>query len=175
MFNTIVALGTIALHIGLIALVIGWAIKARFVAYIAKHAGLFVAVLFTTATVLSFSYQYGLGFEPCLLCWYQRICIMPIALLAWTAPLRTSKLLQKQLLLLMGVGFAIALFHVILDVFPTGLDVCSPGGTSCLVRYVYEFGYITIPVMSLTTLAAGIVITLLAKYYPQQPLVESAK
>ncbi len=174
MLNTTVALGTIGLQIGLVILIIGWIRRAPFVSTVATHAGTIVATVFTAATAISFYYQYGMGFDPCLLCWYQRICIMPIALIGWTARLRSSALLQKQFLILMGVGAAIATLHVILDVFPTGIDVCSPGGTSCLVRYVYEFGYITIPMMSLTTLLIGITLTLLAKHYPQSAVADRA-
>lgn len=175
MFNTIAALGIIALQIGIIVTVIGWAANARFVSTIARHAGISIAVIFTSAALMSFIYQYGFGYEPCLLCWYQRIAIFPIAILAWTANLRKSLLLQTQLLILSIAGAAIALFHVYIDVFPTGLDVCGATGPSCLVRYVYEFDYITIPMMSLTVLCAGVLLTLLAKYYPQNQVVASEK
>jgi disulfide bond formation protein DsbB len=170
MFNTIAAIGTIALQLGIVALIIGWIAKVPFVATIAKHAGIILAVIFSAATLMSFIYQYGFGYEPCLLCWYQRILIIPIAILAWTADLKTNKLFQNQLLTLSIIGFAIALFHVYIDVFPTGLDVCGATGVSCLVRYVYEFGYITIPVMSATVLGAGIVLILLAKRYPHNTI-----
>ncbi len=175
MFNTIAALGIIALQIGIIVTVIGWAANARFISIIARYAGISIAVIFTSAALMSFIYQYGFGYEPCLLCWYQRIAIFPIAILAWTANLRKSLLLQTQLLILSIAGAAIALFHVYIDVFPTGLDVCGATGPSCLVRYVYEFGYITIPMMSLTVLCAGVLLTLLAKYYPQNQVVASEK
>ena len=168
MFNTFAALGIIALQLGIIILIIGWIARAPFVKVVTRHAGLLTAILFSAATLMSFIYQYGFGYEPCLLCWYQRIAIIPIAILAWTANLRTSKLLQTQLLTLSILGFLVAAFHVFIDVFPTGIDVCGASGTSCLVRYVYEFGYITIPMMSLTVLGSGILLTLLSKRYPQE-------
>lgn len=166
MFNTIAALGTIALQIGIVVTIVGWMMNASFVKHIARHAGISVAVIFSAGALMSFIYQYGFGYEPCLLCWYQRIEIIPIAILSWTADLRNNKLFQNQILILSIIGFVIALFHVYIDVFPTGLDVCGATGPSCLVRYVYEFGYITIPVMSATVLGVGILLTLLAKRYP---------
>ncbi len=81
--------------------------------------------------------------------------------------MRSSRLLQNQILILSVAGFVVALFHTIIDIFPTGLDVCGATGPSCLMRYVYEFGYITIPVMSLTILAAGILLALVARRYPR--------
>ncbi len=175
MFNTFAALGTIAIQIALVITVIGYFARAPFIRTVANNAGLLVASIFSMSVIMSFIYQYGFGYEPCLLCWYQRIFIIPVALLAWTASLRTSRLLQNQVIILSGMGVLIALFHVIIDIFPTGLDVCGATGTSCLVRYVYEFGYITIPMMSFTILSAGLFLSLLAKYYPQSDLVTSDK
>ncbi len=172
MFNTIAALGIIALQIGIIVTIVGWMMRASFVSHIARHAGILIASLFTAAALMSFIYQYGFGYEPCLLCLYQRIAIFPIAILAWTANLRTSKLLQKQFLILSILGLLIAILHVYIDISPTGSDICG-AGPSCLIRYVYEFGYITIPMMSFTTLGAGVLLVLLAKYYPQEGVVVS--
>ncbi len=165
LFTTLASLGIIALQIAIIIILIGWITKAPFVKVVAQHAGLITASIFGLATLISFVYQYGFGYEPCLLCWYQRIAIIPIAILAWTANLRTSKLLQTQVLTLSLIGAVVALFHIVIDVFPTGIDVCGAASVSCNVRYVYEFGYITIQVMSLTVLTAGILLTLLARRY----------
>ena len=140
--------------------------------FIARNAGHIIAIIFTLAVLMSFVYQYGFGYEPCLLCWYQRIAILPIAILSWTTNLRTSKLLQNQLLILSIAGFLVALFHTIIAIFPTGLDVCGATGPSCLMRYVYELGYITIPVMSLTVLGAGILVNLVARRYPHVSVVK---
>lgn len=174
MFSTFLALGTIAIQVGTVVLIIGWVVKAPFVGWIAERAGIILAVIFGSGVTGSLIYQYGFGYEPCLLCWYQRIAIIPIAILAWTANLRKNSLLQRQVLTLSILGFAVALLHVYIDVFPTGLDICG-AGPSCLARYVYEFGYVTIPVMSATTLLAGIVLGVLAKRYPQENLVEVTK
>ena len=168
MFNTISALGIIGIQVGIVITIIGWITQARFVSVIARHAGILIASLFTIGAIGSFIYQYRFGYEPCLLCWYQRIAIFPIAILGWTANLRQNKLLQNQFLILSILGILVAILHVYIDVFPTGLDICGATGPSCLARYVYEFGYITIPMMSLTVLAGGLLLTLLAKYYPQE-------
>ncbi len=168
MFNTIAALGTVALQIGIVVTIVGWITRAPFVKLVARSAGLLVASIATLAVLLSLIYQYGFGYEPCLLCWYQRIAIFPTAILAWTANLRQSRLLQTQVFALAVPGALIALLHVYIDVFPTGLDLCGATGPSCLARYVYEFGYITIPMMSLTVLLAILLLALLARYYPQE-------
>ncbi len=167
MFSTLVAIGTVILQIGILVTLIALFTKQTSVlGWISRNANILLASIFIGATIGSFIYQYGFGFEPCLLCWYQRIFIIPIAILALTGDLRESKLIQKQVLVLAIIGFAIALFHNYIDIFPTGLDVCGATGPSCLMRYVYEFGYITIPMMSGTVLLAGILLPFIARRYP---------
>lgn len=174
MFNTIVAVGTIALQILIIITIIGIALKKR-LAILINNSHYILRIIFSGAVILSLVYQYGFGFEPCLLCWYQRIAIFGIAILVWTADVRHNALLRKQILIFAIAGLAVALFHNYIDIFPTGVDVCGATGPSCLIRYVYEFGYITIPIMSATTLLAGIIFTLTARCYPQPTLASSGE
>ena len=175
MFTTIVALGTILLQIGIIVLIIGWVTKAPFVSFVARHSSRILIFIFAGGALISMVYQYGFGYEPCLLCWYQRIPIFSAAIILFTGNIRKSRMLANQVLILSVIGFAIALLHNYIDIFPTGLDVCGATGPSCLARYVYEFGYITIPMMSGTVLLSGIILTILAKRYPQSDVVDTAK
>lgn len=174
MFNTLAALGIIGIQLGIVLIILGWVTGASFVRQVARRAGIIVALIATSAALMSLIYQYGFGYEPCLLCWYQRIAIFPIAILAWTTNLRTSLLLKRQFLALAIPGILIAGLHVYIDVFPTGTDLCG-AGPSCLARYVYEFGYITIPMMSFTVLAAILLMTVLALRYPQNDVVTLIK
>lgn len=166
MFNKIVAIGVILLQIKFVAIVVAWLTKSDLTKLIYKNANILLRFVFVGGAVGSLIYQYVLGYPPCLLCWYQRIAIFSIAIILFTADIRVSKLLQKQVLVLSILGTLIAIFHNIIDIFPTGVDTCGTG-PSCLARYVYEFGYITIPMMSLTVLVFGIVIPLIVRRFPQ--------
>ncbi len=173
-FNTAVAIGIVAMQIGIVALILGILAKAPFVSWVARYAHILLGVLFIGGSAASFVYQYGFGYEPCLLCWYQRIAIIPIAILSLTGDIRKSSLLRKQVLTFAIIGFLIAIFHNYIDIFPTGVDVCGEG-VSCLKRYVYEFGYITIPMMSATILMIGILLPILSKRYPHNDIVAPNK
>ncbi len=175
LFNTLAAVSVIAIQIGIVALILGMITKAPFVQWIACYAHIILGALFIGGSVASFIYQYGFSYEPCLLCWYQRIAIIPIAILTLTGDIRKSSLMRKQVLTLAIIGFLVALFHNYIDIFPSGLDVCGAEGVSCLKRYVYEFGYITIPMMSATILLAGILLSLITKRYPQNDIVTTTK
>ena len=51
-------------------------------------------------------------------------------------------------------GILIALYHNWIDLGGTALGSCGVGvgAVSCTQRFIHEFGYITIPLMSLTVL-----------------------
>ena len=165
MFDTIIAIGTIALQIAIIILVIGIITRAPFMRWIRSHATLIMRGTFIGAALISLIYQYWFLYPPCLLCWYQRIAIFAIAIISCTASFTRSALLRTQVLVLSICGGAVALFHVFIEAFPSaGLDVCGTTSISCLTRYVYEFGYITIPVMSLTILIFAAILSSMRGY-----------
>lgn len=173
MFTTIVAIGTIVLQVVIVLLIIGLCVNAPFLPAVSRASSLVLKIVFVGAIVGSLVYQYGFGYEPCLLCWYQRIAIFGVGILAFTADIRTSALLRVQVFTFSVAGFAVALLHNYIDIFPSNFDVCGATGPSCLMRYVHAFGYITIPMMSATILLAGILLILVAKRFPQQLLASS--
>ena len=174
MFDTIVALGTIALQLFIVITLVAWIARAPLAVWVARHASIMLRVIFLGAVVGSLIYSNVLGFAPCILCWYQRLVIFPVAFLAFTGNIAKSALLRGQVLILSSIGFAIALFHRYIELFPqSGVSVCGPDGVACDTLYVFEFGYITIPMMSLTVLAAGILLSLLASRFPQTALAEA--
>jgi disulfide bond formation protein DsbB len=159
MFTTLVALGTIGLQIATAACIVLWIGKSRLLKKIRLHSHLIIAITFISSALVSLIYEFGFGYEPCLLCWYQRIAIFGIALLSLTGDIRRNRTLQKQVLLFSLLGLGVALLHNYIDIIPSGIDICG-AGPSCLKRYIYEFGYITIPMMSLTLLLSGSVLSL---------------
>jgi disulfide bond formation protein DsbB len=168
MLNTLLAIGTIVIALGIISLIIGMILKTPFVSWIIERSNIILPIIFIGAAVGSLVYEHILGYAPCILCWYQRLAIFPVAFLSATGDIRTNPLLRRQVLILAIYGFAIALFHNYLDIFqPAGLSVCGADGISCAVRYVYEFGFITIPLMSGIVLLSGIVLAVVASRYPQ--------
>lgn len=158
------ALGTIGIQLATVVFIVLWIQKSPLLKKIYPHIPLVLGFLFISSVLGSLIYEYGLGYEPCLLCWYQRIAIFGIAILALTGNILNSKLLQRQILIFSILGVAVAILHNYIDIVPSGLDLCG-SGPSCLKRYIHEFGYITIPMMSFTVLFAGTVLALFAKKY----------
>lgn len=172
-FNFVAGLGIVILQIGILVLVLAIIFRNNAIPqFISKNAKFFLATIFIGATIGSFIYQYGFGYEPCIWCWYQRVAIIPIAILSLTGNIGNNKTLQNQVMILAILGLLVAAFHIYIDVFPTGLDVCGTG-PSCLARYVNQFGYVTIQVMSATVLLSGILISYVSKFYPQNTIVRN--
>ncbi len=62
-------------------------------------------------------------------------------------------------------GSLVSIYHIFVESGLTAGPACadpSRGGVSCAIRYIYEFGYITMPIMCLT--ASLFIITLLVNY-----------
>ncbi len=159
MFTKIVALGIIALQIGTLAFIVLWITKSPLLLRITRHSHILLSTIFIGSAFASLIYEFVFGFEPCLLCWYQRIAIFGVAILSVTGDIRKSRLLQKQVFIFSLLGLLVAIIHNYIDIVPTGIDICG-AGPSCLKRYIYEFGYITIPMASFTALLAGFVLAL---------------
>lgn len=174
MFNLLVAIGTLVLLVFLILLVVSWITDNPIAAWTAEHASIILRVIFAGAVIGSLIYSNYFDYAPCLLCWYQRLCIFPTAILLFTDDIRKSALLQRQILILTGAGFLIALFHNYISLFPeSGIDVCGTSGVSCLNIYVSQFGFVTIPLMSAIVLLSGVLITVLAMRYPHKNIAQA--
>jgi len=167
MFNTLVAVGSLAILLFLVILVVSWLTDNPIAGWVAKHSSVILRIIFLGSVIGSLIYSNYFDFAPCLLCWYQRLCIFPTAILLFTDDIRKSALLQRQVLLLTGVGFLIALVHNYITLFPqSGIEACGTSGVSCLNIYVNQFGFVTIPLMSAIVLVSGVLISVLAMRYP---------
>jgi hypothetical protein len=105
------------------------------------------------ATLGSLYYSEIVGFVPCTLCWYQRILMYPITVLALVGILTRDDNLPRYVLPLSVLGIAVSTYHYLIQVgvFPHS-PACSVG-VPCGLRYVNYAGFITIPLMALTAFA----------------------
>lgn len=124
------------------------------------HAILFAFIVALVAMSGSLFYSEVAGYEPCTLCWYQRILMYPQILLLGLALLRKSRDIVPYSLLLSVAGAGIAGYHYLLQVGVVPELPCAASGYSvaCSQRFVLNLGYITIPMMAF---AAFVLIILL--------------
>lgn len=110
-----------------------------------------VWIVSVVATMGSLFFSEVMRLPPCVLCWYQRICMYPIAVVA-TVGLGTRDLgVSRYLAPLSVAGVLIAIYHNLLyyHIIPDSITPCSTG-VSCTDRQIEWLGFITIPLLSLT-------------------------
>lgn len=92
-----------------------------------------------------------LKYAPCVLCWYQRIALYPLAVIYGAALWSDDRSHFKYSLPFVTVGVLIAVYHNLLyfGVIVQAIVPCSEGGTSCTARQLELFGFLTIPLLSL--------------------------
>lgn len=117
-------------------------------------------VLVTVSTLGSLFFSYIMEFAPCVLCWYQRICLFPLVIILATGLFPFDKRVIKYSLPLAIAGWITAFYHNLLysGIIPQDLQPCSQG-VSCTEKYIDLFGFLTIPMLSL--ISFSIIITLL--------------
>ena len=114
----------------------------------------------TVATLGSLFFSEVMRYPPCVLCWYQRICMYPLVLILLTGLFPVSKSVVRFSLPLALVGWGIAFYHNLLyyKILPESAAPCTLG-ISCTSVHIEWLGFITIPLLSL--LAFSLIIFLL--------------
>jgi disulfide bond formation protein DsbB len=139
--------------------------RSDFLKFFSDNALLLSFIVALGATLGSFFFSWYVGFPPCEFCWYQRMFLFPqVFLFAFALEKKDSTILDYSLVLSI-VGSLIALYHIYGQTFNTSALPCPAEGVSCAVKEFVEFGYVTIPVMSLTTFAILIFLALSRKLY----------
>ncbi|MFX3622964.1 MAG: disulfide oxidoreductase [Ectobacillus sp.] len=104
-----------------------------------------------TATLGSLYFSEIMKYEPCTLCWYQRIFMYPLVLLLGIALARKDYSIGIYSLLMAALGACLSLYHYSLQKIPALSDagtIC--GRIPCTGQYINWLGFITIPFLALT-------------------------
>ncbi len=96
----------------------------------------------------------------CVLCWYQRIFMFPLALILPIGLFPFDRKVLRYALPLAVIGGLIALYHVLLvaGVIPETMQPCTQG-VPCKQQVMVWLGFVTIPLLALLAFA-GIVVLL---------------
>ncbi len=103
------------------------------------------------ATLGSLYFSEVRGYEPCTLCWYQRILMYPIVLISGVALFQKNARIAMTLAIFSIVGGSISLYHYGLQKLSFLSDSAPAcGNVSCTGQYINYLGFITIPFLALT-------------------------
>jgi len=91
-----------------------------------------------------------MGQTPCLLCWYQRIAMFPLAVILGVACLVEDQRAWRYAAPLGGAGFLVAVWHNLLyfKIVPQAIEPCG-AGPSCSSAAMTILGRVPIPALSL--------------------------
>jgi disulfide bond formation protein DsbB len=120
-------------------------------------------------TLGSLYYSKVQSFVPCELCWYQRICVYPFALILGIAAWRRDAGIRVYAIPVFAVGMAIAAYHTWIQAYPpsNGTSFCTIEAP-CTTRYVWEFGFVSLPFMALSAFVGMTVLLLVARPAPRR-------
>ena len=105
-----------------------------------------------------------MGQTPCVLCWFQRIFMFPLAVILAIACFGSDGAVWRYALPLAAIGAILAGWHTLLftGLIPAALEPCG-SGTSCSSENMTILGGVPLPILSLAAFAALIVLLLLVR------------
>lgn len=120
-------------------------------------------VVALVATLGSLFFSEVMLYPPCLLCWYQRICMYPLCFLLLVSFISSDNKGHRYSLPLIGSGLFIAIYHNLLyyKILPESAAPCVQG-ISCTTVQLEWLGFITIPFLSLSAFIIILILVLLA-------------
>ena len=102
-------------------------------------------------------------YEPCALCWYQRIVMYPFTVLLGIAIIRKDYSISFYTMILSAIGACISTYHYLIQKVAFFSDhALTCGRVPCTGQYVNLFGFITIPFLALTAFIIIFICSLLA-------------
>ncbi|MFJ7827731.1 disulfide oxidoreductase [Psychrobacillus sp. NPDC096623] len=111
---------------------------------------LFMWTVALTATLGSLYFSEIKGYEPCDLCWYQRILMYPLVLILGIAYIQKNPKIAMTTLAFSVIGGCISAYHYSIQKL-SFLQETAPacGRVPCTGQYINYAGFITIPFLAL--------------------------
>lgn len=90
-------------------------------------------------------------YEPCMLCWYQRILMYPFVVILGIAIIKKDYKISLYSMVLSVIGVGTSLYHYSIQKVSFLADhAATCGRVPCTGQYINWFGFITIPFLALT-------------------------
>jgi len=144
--------------------------KNKFLDYVDKYYLQLGFLISFGASVFPLIYSEIIHFLPCYLCWWQRVFMFPLFFIFGSAIWHKDRKIVKYVLPLLSAGFLVSIYHNFFYYFgETSSLPCDASGVSCYQHLVSEFGgYISIPMLALTSFFSLITVVLVAHFYKKE-------
>lgn len=147
--NFLLALGTVAVQVASVGLLVLILTKKDEILapYVARYGLVFGFVLVCAGSFMTLLYSEVFGFVPCGLCWLQRVALYPqVVILGIGAYLKDAHAALYSIALAV-FGAAVGLYQHYIQMGGS-VTACPTSGGDCSKRILFEFDYITFPLMS---------------------------
>ncbi|EOO23256.1 hypothetical protein IIU_07066 [Bacillus cereus VD133] len=107
-------------------------------------------VISLVAILGSLFFSEILHYEPCKLCWFQRIFMYPLIFITTILLIKKDFKQSFFILILSAIGGSISIYHYLIqkmELFSNNDDFC--GRIPCSGEYINLLGFITIPFLAL--------------------------
>jgi disulfide bond formation protein DsbB len=151
LFNTLFALGGIGIAFASAILLFDLYSKNKSLEGLVSLYGLAAAFLITLASsITTLVYSEIFGFIPCGLCWLQRVFLYPQVLLLAFALYTKDKRVALYGIVLSVPGLIVSLYQHYLQMGGSEFITCpkAGAGANCAERIMFEFGFVTFPLLS---------------------------
>lgn len=119
----------------------------------------------TASSIGSLFFSEVMDLVPCILCWYQRIFMFPLAIILLVGLCPLDKRVVNYALPIAIIGLLFTLYHCLLyfGFIPENLQPCSQG-VSCADEGMELFGFLPIPLLSLASFSLIILFLLTSRF-----------
>ena len=130
-------------------------------------------VVALTCTLGSLYLSEVKNLPPCDMCWYQRICMYPTALILGIASVRRDVSVRWYAIPLAVVGMGFSTYHYLIERFPDSISSSCTDDVPCSTVWIWKFHFLSIPGMAWVGFLLIITLLLLARPRVPSPDRES--
>lgn len=140
---------------------------------VVDHRAEFTFAIAAVATAGSLYFSEVANYVPCRLCWFQRIGMYPIAVVALVGLFRRDAAARWYLLPLAVLGGAVSAYHSMIEQgWLADSESCALAGPSCADVWFRTFGFMTLALMALAGFVSIIVLNTISFGSDEQPRQE---
>lgn len=148
--NLILATGGLVLFGATVFLLYDLYTDRVFAAHIRRFAQKAAFFLTVGGIFMTLLYSEAFGFVPCGLCWMQRVFLYPQAIiLGVSLYIKDSTVILYTLALSIG-GLIVGLYQHYLQMGGAEFIACPTSGGDCTKRILFEYGFMTFPLLSVS-------------------------
>jgi disulfide bond formation protein DsbB len=149
---------------------------AQFGRAVTARRDVLTLVVAGAATLGSLYFSEAADYAPCTYCWYQRIAMYPIAVVAAVGLWRRDANARWYSLTLAAIGLCLSTYHYLLEWNPSWESgSCALFGPVCAVPWFRTFGFVSLAFMALCAFVAIIAVNLVSFGPSTEPAPERAR